>query len=388
MWKDITYACGHTVSTSILGNAKDRESKIEWLKDQICPACFRAEKEKQRAAEAAKAAADAAEMGLPSLVGSSKQVAWAETLRVAAFEVYQKFLSQAEKLIQTYAQKEMPLDRSRIDSCIKGFDALFSSQVAAEFWIDHRTFSPGAWAKLANETGEKIDKAAAEATIVAEVDRNVVVRPEDEKKPGIVRISCERKTISLRYQKDDDFRALVKASSYSWDADKKCWERKITSTCGTTDDRMAEIANALLRAGFSVALANAEIREKAINADYEPEQHNWIFRSNAADRKDLLGIKWGGRDDKIYSAALRISGSKYCAGAVFVPVQYWKQVYDFAELNGFSISKDVLKMVDEYESATRVTPAAPTARSEAESAQEKLAQILVSGDEILDDLKD
>lgn len=77
----VTHTCGHTVAVQLYGPNKDRERKLAAMRDTICDACYKAQKDAEHAAaNAAAAAANAAE-GLPALVGSEKQIAWAESLR-------------------------------------------------------------------------------------------------------------------------------------------------------------------------------------------------------------------------------------------------------------------------------------------------------------------
>jgi hypothetical protein len=76
----IQHSCGHEVTHQIFGKNADRVDKIEWLKGQPCLDC-------KREAENEAANNLAAEQGLPPLVGSPKQVAWANTLRQRAWDL-------------------------------------------------------------------------------------------------------------------------------------------------------------------------------------------------------------------------------------------------------------------------------------------------------------
>ena len=70
----ITHCCGHTRTVNLYGKTSDRNRTIEWLESQPCPDCKR-EEENAEAAKKAEAA------GRPTLTGSEKQIAWANTLR-------------------------------------------------------------------------------------------------------------------------------------------------------------------------------------------------------------------------------------------------------------------------------------------------------------------
>ena len=79
---NITYACGHEGIVNLVGKIKERERYIEWASsNKLCPECYRAKVEKERAEENRRAQAEAEADGLPPLVGTPKQVAWATTIR-------------------------------------------------------------------------------------------------------------------------------------------------------------------------------------------------------------------------------------------------------------------------------------------------------------------
>lgn len=84
----ITHTCGHTVEKQLFGPHKERDSKIEWLESQPCLDCLRAEEARKRD-EQNKAAAEANKLaGYEPLIGSEKQIAWAETIRREAIEAF------------------------------------------------------------------------------------------------------------------------------------------------------------------------------------------------------------------------------------------------------------------------------------------------------------
>jgi len=69
-WNTLTYACGCEDRVQLYGKMTDREKTIERASRHDCPVC-RAKKTN----EAARA------NGLPELVGSPKQIAWASDIR-------------------------------------------------------------------------------------------------------------------------------------------------------------------------------------------------------------------------------------------------------------------------------------------------------------------
>jgi len=141
---DVTYSCGHSERVKLFGPTRDRERKIEWMESRLCYDCFRAKLERDRLAASAAAAQQAEENGLPPLIGSEKQVAWAETIRLRRLseldDSVQKALVDASDDPHREALLDM-IDRiHRIGS--------------AKWWIDHRedafhiiTITQDLWAK-------------------------------------------------------------------------------------------------------------------------------------------------------------------------------------------------------------------------------------------------
>ena len=80
------YSCGHAEEVQLYGPEKDRQRKLEWYsKSGTCRACYKANQEAERAAQAEAAKQAAGSLGLPAISdGSDKQVAWAERIRSAA----------------------------------------------------------------------------------------------------------------------------------------------------------------------------------------------------------------------------------------------------------------------------------------------------------------
>lgn len=75
----ITYDCGCTREVQLFGAHDARERRIKWLETQTCPDC-------QHEAENAHAEKAKEARGLADLTGSEKQVAWANSIREAAYE--------------------------------------------------------------------------------------------------------------------------------------------------------------------------------------------------------------------------------------------------------------------------------------------------------------
>jgi hypothetical protein len=115
---DVTHSCGCTATHQIAGPHSERDKRIAYLETQKCTECWKAD----NAAKAAQDAAQNAAAGLPALVGSDKQTAWAETIRT-------------KKLTELDAMAAAGNDRFRATlDVLKG-------KAEAKYWIDTRDTS-------------------------------------------------------------------------------------------------------------------------------------------------------------------------------------------------------------------------------------------------------
>ena len=124
MKTNITYACGHEGTVQLYGKSADRERKKAWMeKNAVCPACQTAEREKK----ARKAIQETADLSLPALTGSPKQIEWASGIRAEKVQEARKYLDPGlPKEFQEKARK---------------FYDWYISQTEAAWWIDHRNDS-------------------------------------------------------------------------------------------------------------------------------------------------------------------------------------------------------------------------------------------------------
>lgn len=106
-------------------NRKEAESFETWATKNIneCPDCRQKRKQAERDAANQKAASDAKEAGFPALTGSEKQIAWAESIRMTAYNILCNLKGIVKK------------------SESENFDAFISWCMAhnkSAWWIDHR----------------------------------------------------------------------------------------------------------------------------------------------------------------------------------------------------------------------------------------------------------
>lgn len=114
---DVTYKCGHTATVQLYGKSADRDKKIAQLENQICPDCYKAQRD-----AAAKEQAEA--LHLPDLMGSEKQVAWANSL----------WNDVLRKLQKSFDGIKEPARTQMNDWAVKWV----ASQIEAKYWINSR----------------------------------------------------------------------------------------------------------------------------------------------------------------------------------------------------------------------------------------------------------
>ena len=128
-----------------------------------------------------------------------------------------------------------------------------------------------------------------------------------------------------------------------------------------------------------------DIREKAVKADFKTEQTRWIV---GFDNSKLLGICWNrDKGDDFYLDAKRLPGAEWSRdnGAVMVSPKEWREIRDFANINGFSISPGAERRMKEAEN--NELPVRPESPKE-ELQPDKLKEILNKDAEIPKDLMD
>lgn len=126
----VEHSCGCTETHELFGKHVERERKIEWMQDQSCTECRKMEFAKKCTEE--NAAAAEANSDLVALVGSEKQVAWAESIRA-------KYLSDAESLMSGLVPST-DLEKSLFDQ-LSELLSDHKEKSFASWWIDNRSSS-------------------------------------------------------------------------------------------------------------------------------------------------------------------------------------------------------------------------------------------------------
>lgn len=371
-WYYGTYSCGHDGRENIVGPTKNRQ----WIADRkfegLCYECYAREEEKKRKKAYEEAMAEAKEMGLPELEGTEKQVKWAVTIR--------------EKMIAEYIEKYMPrketyLKNDNVD-IEEGMNYILS-QTSARYFIDNRDNMLILMIAEAADKAKELPHREIDKEIEKEANMETTVFPENCEYKEPAEITFTDKVIKVRFLKNDKFRSIVKSLDYTWNG---VWQRKIGLTNGPIEDRVVELGNKLLNAGFPICIHDEKLLQKAINAEYEPECTRWIVKN--ANHEGCFCIKWQEKDEKLYKAARMLPGSKWSNPFVIVKTEYFEEVSDFAKMKGFKFSPGAQELYEnakaKAESASIVAPV----KAKKVEDPDKLKEILESSAEIIGDLKD
>ncbi len=332
----VTRSCGHEETVVLFGPGKQRDWRLESVEPyKLCSECYQAELKRKREETNREAAEAAKESGLPALTGTEKQVAWAETLRM-------QMLALIDEAIYTHIKADQRGD-------IRLLDAVESikAKTDARWWIENRQelSARDMIALIAKEMqAQKIEAIAAPKEVVVDALVEATIRPEKPVTETVAEIRVGENSVEIVFpEKLDDFREIVKKQLHmKWEGK---WERKLISRNGTQEDRAAEAGYRLLAAGFPIRIFDAEIREKAIHASYEPECTRWILARSGKEYDGWLAIVWD-REDDFYKAARRLPGSRYSSPSVVVRPEHYEEVLDFAGRYGFKVSANAQSLIN------------------------------------------
>lgn len=338
---DITYSCGHSDTIQLYGKTKDREWKLASEESKLCPDCWKKHIEEERARENAEAAEANQAAGLPTLEGTEKQIAWAETIR-------KQILDALEKSVIGRVDPEKVKDNPENFERFKKSVELLKRHTDASWWIDNRNATDFySLNRLLEKEDKAIKKAAAEppAAVVEAAKAEATVYPEKAVSSLVAEITVKGAAIEIHYpERNDDFRVLVKKLGYQWE---NGWTRKVTERTGTAIDRAAEAGNKILTAGFPVRIYDETIRQKAIAGEYATECRRWVqVRVKDDPYKGWLAINWDGHNDDLYRAAKKIAGARWSNPSMVVPPENYLEVLDFAEMYKFNISTKAIEVIE------------------------------------------
>lgn len=134
-WAEIIYRCGHSNRIQAYGEMRKRKFYLQSMRNRWCPECFLIITEASRQARTKLSIKIAQEHGLPDLIGSDKQIAWAATIRRTKLDAVQVEVRKAEL--------EAGANDARLESLYAAESAYAELAVKdmAKWWIDHRDYS-------------------------------------------------------------------------------------------------------------------------------------------------------------------------------------------------------------------------------------------------------
>jgi len=325
------HKCNSEFKVNFFGISKRDQ---EWrIKNQTwtCDSCF--EKEKNKAnIEATK---EAESMGLPELIGTEKQIKWAETLRI---KIVKKI-----GIILNDLSNGIPKDR------LKKAIVIIYGETKASYWIDNRSNNVHS---IVCNTLKKIKspedeiKSAIEKQMEIEAAIEATIRPSTPITETIAEISINDKKVKIIFkEKREDFRMMVKYElGFLWK--DKCWIRDCSSvTSGDVHERAADSGNFLLANGFCIRIYDEVIREKAISGNFEPECKKWVLVRDNGTHKGWFAIWWRTRAFDYYSDSKRITGAKWDNPYMVVSPEQFEEIIDFADIHDFRLSDEALELI-------------------------------------------
>lgn len=413
---DVRFSCGHVATICLYGKEADRQRKIAWYEENgLCPDCYRKQQEEEKKAAAEKAAAEASSLGLPELIGSPKQIAWADKIRVGIVNTIadcnQQLLKAGEDAKNSGKGPEVFAD---IDTALRLVDA-FSQVISAEKsaskiigWSQKTTnvFKLVLVHKTSVEKDIKSGKTVPEdldvefggffvealkllyspkqASETVKEEASVTLVPEDKKSDTMVSVKYTDDMVTVESPKDSTVIKAVKAAGFRWDG--YVWKMNIGITTGKASDRAADIANKLLNAGLQVSVS-ASIRDAAVSGTFAPRCTRWVFKRSGDH--DHVYVSWG-RDEDLYYKAKSLAGAKWIHDLhyVRVPASSADEIEDFAAINGFQISPGAAKILDGYRKSVQIVAPEEKHEEKPQDENEKLKSILDSSREVIEDLKD
>ena len=368
--ESVTYKCGHTESIRLTGNRKSRDYFIKCKEQELCPACQ--EKEDRQAVEDLKKEWE--QKGYPQILGSVKQILWANTLRENQIVTLKQDVEIKAKRARKHPSPEMDefvAYADQLDECIL---AVLKEHQSASSWIEGISLK-NETLRIYKQRKDGIGKKADEEKPIAE--------PEEMKTSAVaelVLVKAEDGSSSIRVlsPKDERVISVCKEQGLSWR--DGAWVQRLTEQNISPEDAQAYLAAKLLSAGISVK-AELSILNKAISGDYVPGYSRFIFFSDTlgfclrfpyndecTPMVKKMGARWDG-----YHKCYVLSGNA------------WRSVQDLVNLYGFGLSS---KSVERMKTISESTFAVNDVKVNERHTEEGLKAILKSSREILPDLID
>jgi hypothetical protein len=353
-WYYGTYGCGHEGRVNIIGKVKDRQWKADREFEKLCPECWEKEKQRRFEEENRRAATEAAEMGLPELTGTEKQVAWANTLRQKWIEKAEEYIEH-EKQILEYLKKQYPdkkdkaAEGERLIGILRdAIDRILLAQTEARYWIDTRYDDPEYAIK--DEAKKILDEESAPPvpkSIEKEAIDEMTIRPSEPVTNLVTEIRIQDDVVTAKLpERNEEFRLLLRDLRFSWKGG--CWQRKTNELIGSPQNRAAELGIKLLAAGFPIRIYNEDLHKQILSGQFEPECDRWILQ-----HKDGFRIWWDRKTEDFYDEAKKLPGSRWLSEkrSVYIPPESFRELQDFADRYKFRFTVNAQAQMEEAKKA-------------------------------------
>lgn len=390
-WYYGTFSCGHEGRVNIIGKSKDRQWKADRKFSGLCEDCFKEQLEKEKQEANKEALKAAKEMNLIELVGTEKQVAWANTLRNKRIEEISDLrerIINKDSIAIKYTFKNLAISKegcntedeiiNKIHMYLDKAEEYILANEKASYWIDNRM---NELYDIFEKIASKININELEVAIEEEIISETTVAPDNPKHNGIVEFIVTENKINLKYEKNETFISVVKDLGYRWN--NGYWTRTLKETTGNYIDRAAEIGNKLLNEGFSISIQDEDIRNKAINGYFEKECTRWIYRRLGETK---LAITWKGMNDTLYKVSKKLPGARWQQSSMLVDVAHYSLVEEFAEMYGFQFTKLAVELIERYKEDIKKVRRVNPIKVKEKAYKNGLEDILNSSREVITDL--
>lgn len=120
-----THRCGHDHEYQLLGPSSERDRKLDWLQDQLCPTCRGLADDATRQEQNTLAATANAAVGAVPLTGSEAQVGYAEAIRAQVLPLFAEAMTKSGDALAPFVQAATLwlMDQSAADWWIENYKA-------------------------------------------------------------------------------------------------------------------------------------------------------------------------------------------------------------------------------------------------------------------------
>jgi hypothetical protein len=350
---EVKHSCGHTETIQLYGPHKNREWVISKEEEKLCSDCWQEHLKTKREKDFEKAKKENEKRELPDLIGTPKQIAWAETIRAEFFrlaDLTEKPRNEVSDNDLYFHIGEDLKSEYRVPKITEEQYAIMIAQDMASFWIENRNLKLiGLINSIENirikNLPENQEKAKIENMLKKEFEEEIIISPEKPVSKTIARITVVNNFIKVHFpERNDEFISTVKALGFSWS--NPYWTREIGTLNGTIEDRYVEICNKLLKKGFTILAFRADLKDKILKEEYNKEVTRWVKVVTSESRKGWFLFSFPKSGYNYYDKIKSIKGFEYYNHSILVSPENYEQVIDFAEKNGFGISEGAKKIVE------------------------------------------